>query len=721
MYVPASVVRMAVNILFADTVNVKITWTSPNSTIFITNAGVRRTMDVCSRIVRRPLLLAIAAAVVLSACVALITAESDGSDAADNPTGRAGNDLEWEYKTSTGTLRISGTGPMWDFDMGGMYGLPGWRNYTVNTVTISEGVTTVGKNAFTQPSIAKVTLPSTVVEIHSYSFSNTSLTRVTLPAGLKTIGEYAFVGTQISSLTLPEGIEYIGEAAFAETNITSLTIPASLRLLGPQCFRNTNITSLTIPSTMKSVSQMAFSSSPISNLTIEEGVETIEGAAFSNIMIRDLVIPDSITRLDTGAFSSCQNLASVRLGAGMKELNGGVFNGCSSLQNVVLGENITKLDRCLFSGCPNLKRFNITATVNYLVTDKESNGNPFTNSSLVEITVDPKNKYYESFEGVLFTKSMGSLVAYPPGKEADSYTIPACVFSVEDYAFYGVKMDTIIIPDSVVSIGRRAINVNTLVVPDNVSQIDYQGISAEHITIGDGIRQVTAEMFGVGLKVLILGANVGTIGEDMKRINSLEEVLISNRNKVLTSLGGIVYDKNVRNLILVPAAMEGTYMMPNTVEYISAECFCYVKFTHITLSDNLKAIGGAAFRDNKYITSIKIPSKVISIGGEAFSGCTNLEMVYFETPIKPSMGYHTFYLGDVHNWGNIRVYSTLPEGFMDRYAGKFTKVEYYDSEEGEPSLLEETLSNPLYVVIIVTVFSASLVVAERYISRRRKL
>ena len=57
---------------------------------------------------------------------------------------------------------------------------------------------------------------------------------------------------------------------------------------------------------------------------------------------------------------------------------------------------------------------------------------------------------------------------------------------------------------------------------------------------------------------------------------------------------------------------------------------------------------------------------------------------------------------------------------MDRYAGKFTKIEYFDSEEGEKSLMEKALANPVYIVIIVMVASILLVVGERYISKRRQ-
>ena len=675
-------------------------------------------MDVCEGTLFHrvaPMLIVFAAFALL---VLFLSFATDDSDAAES--GRAGNDVDWSYSSTSGTLRITGTGAMWDFSLGGAYGLPGWRDLSIKSVTISEGVTTVGTQAFANSSVTKVTLPSSMKEIHDRAFADTPLARVNLPANLKSVDSYAFCNTNITSITLPEGLQRVGECAFAGTNISSLSIPSSLSSLGAQCFRNTQISNLVIPSTLKSVSQMAFSSTPIQSLIIEEGVLEIYDSAFSNTGIWTLNIPDSVRSIGSYAFGSCKNLMSVTFGAGLTKFPSGIFNDCSSLRSITMGSNMTTLSRGLFSGCTSLTEFYIPARVTALEISPDTRGNAFYGSNIENITVDPANRYFESYDGVLFTKSMGTLVAYPPGRALTSYTIPDSVFSLEDYAFLNARLESLIIPNSVVSIGKGCISIDVLEIPDSVSMIDRDGVSARILTIGDGITELYAYMIGPGIQELKLGAGVSTLGEDLKELGYLREVEVSNRNQTFASLGGIVYDKNIRSIVLIPKAMTGTYVMPNSVEYISAEAFVGIRFTHIVLSENLKAIGGAAFKENQYIRSIKIPASVISIAGEAFYNCRNLEVVYFECSVKPAMGYRSFYIGDAYNWGELRVYSTLPDGFLDRYAGKFTKVEYYNSEGGAPSLLEEALGNPVYFVAIVLAISASLVVAERYISKRRQ-
>ncbi|MBR7123907.1 MAG: leucine-rich repeat domain-containing protein [Candidatus Methanomethylophilaceae archaeon] len=678
-------------------------------------------MDVYANSIGRQRVPVIAAVVVLVVIAALILSISDSSDADITTSGKAGDDAEWNYNTSTKTLKISGTGDMWEFSLGSTYGVAGWADLDITRVNISEGITSISKGAFSNHNVSRVQLPSTLKVIGESAFDNTPLSSVKLPSNLKTIGSYAFYNTQISDISLPDSLESIGEAAFAHTEISSLKIPSTLKGFGTMSFMQCKITSITIPGTITSIPDGVFSGNPITYLKLEEGVEKVGANTFSKALIDRLSFPASLKELASYAFSDCPNLVTVTLGEGMKKLNGSVFYNCNNLSEVILGSNITTLDRNLFNGCPSLKYFKLSENISYLVTDRESSGNASTGSSLETIDVDPDNRYFESYDGVLFTKSLGSLVAYPPGRTDATYTIPDAVFSVEDYAFWGTKVRDITIPNTVVSLGRMSIAVDTLVIPDSVASIAEKGISAKHLTIGGGIKSFGASLlYGGSLQTLVIGERVGTINEDLKNLSNLEYIEVSNKNNSYASIGGIVYDKNIRNLVVIPAAMTGDYIMPNTVEYISAESFTHTKFKNVTLSENLKAIGGAAFRNNLNITSIKIPASVISIGGEAFSGCLNLEMVYFECSVVPSMGYHTFYLGSVDNWGSLRVYSTLADGFMDRYAGKFTKIEYFDSEEGEKSLMEKALANPVYIVIIVVVASILLVVGERYISKRRQ-
>ncbi|MDE7394911.1 MAG: leucine-rich repeat domain-containing protein [Clostridiales bacterium] len=62
------------------------------------------------------------------------------------------------------------------------------------TLTLGEGVKTIGSNAFQYCKATQVTLPSTLTLIGQYAFAESDLTAVTIPANVTRIGEYAFFG-----------------------------------------------------------------------------------------------------------------------------------------------------------------------------------------------------------------------------------------------------------------------------------------------------------------------------------------------------------------------------------------------------------------------------------------------------------------------------------------------------------------------------------------------
>jgi len=96
-------------------------------------------------------------------------------------------------------------------------------------------------------------------------------------------------------------------------------------------------------------------------------------------------------------------------------------------------------------------------------------------TELMSITVDMLDPNYTSRDGVLFDKEQHTLVQYPSGK-VGSYSIPASVSRVGDFAFYGSdKLTSVILPSSVTSIGPGAFSsctgLRSLYIGDGVTSI----------------------------------------------------------------------------------------------------------------------------------------------------------------------------------------------------------------------------------------------------------
>lgn len=117
-------------------------------------------------------------------------------------TGFCGPSVKFNLDTTTGVLKIEGSGNMNDYRWS--YREPDWFYYRehIKTIEISNTVTSIGNSAF-----------------HDLS----ALTSVTIPNSIGFIGEYAFLGCDnLKELVLGEGLRSIGDNAFLNTSIESI-------------------------------------------------------------------------------------------------------------------------------------------------------------------------------------------------------------------------------------------------------------------------------------------------------------------------------------------------------------------------------------------------------------------------------------------------------------------------------------------------------------------
>ena len=132
---------------------------------------------------------------------------------ADTYTGTTG-DCTYTLDTSAGTLVISGTGAMADYSSSSSVPWNSYRSY-VKTVTIEDGVTSIGDYAF-----------SGCYNLTSITFGDNS--------ALTSIGNSAFKScTSLTSITIPNSVTNIGSSAFywcsSLTSVTSLaTTPPTI-------------------------------------------------------------------------------------------------------------------------------------------------------------------------------------------------------------------------------------------------------------------------------------------------------------------------------------------------------------------------------------------------------------------------------------------------------------------------------------------------------------
>ena len=220
-----------------------------------------------------------------------------GPGVTGSDSGRCGANAMWTLDAS-GTLTISGTGAMYNYDFIGDRNPAPWcadgLNNRVRTVVVKKGITELGYTAFGEcHQLEKVTLPSGLKRIGSCAFiSCYNLPELTIPATVTTIESNAFTNCDsIETLTLPGGLKKIGDAACSQMyRLSSVTLGKGITHLSPYMFNMCyELTSVTIPEGVTDIGSCAFRyCESLQTLRLPASLKTVGEAASSGTSIADV-------------------------------------------------------------------------------------------------------------------------------------------------------------------------------------------------------------------------------------------------------------------------------------------------------------------------------------------------------------------------------------------------------------------------------------------------
>lgn len=233
----------------------------------------------------------------------------------------------------------------------------------------------------------------------------------------------------------------------------------------------------------------------------DDGTVTITGG---NIVTPKLEIPaelegKKVSAIGMNAFTGNNVITDLVIPEGVTTLNWYSFNTCKNLETVTLPDSLEFIDSWAFERCSKLKTINVPANVTRI------NGGAFAqNSSMTSITCDPANKNYVSVDGVLFTKDMKELVAYPGGIQG-GYTVPATVNHIGDAAFYGaLGLDSVTILGNLDFIGFEAFaecsKLTDVAIRDGVNYVGYWAFRGcdgiKTLTVPQSVTNIGNQAFG---------------------------------------------------------------------------------------------------------------------------------------------------------------------------------------------------------------------------------
>ncbi len=599
-------------------------------------------------------------------------------------SGTCGDNLTWTFDESTGELVISGTGDMWEE--------PNWPS-GIRTVKISEGVTGIGKRAFSGSSLECVTISDSVINIGEGAFYNSrKLRNVTIGSGVTSIADNAFVLCfGLKNIT----VDFSNTAYSSDENgvlfnkdktvlvcypkgdpRTSYEIPESVTIIGPVAFEDCrNLTNVTIPASVTSIGDSAF---------------------IQCYNLESVIIPDSVTTIENAAFLACPGMEYIHIPSSVTTLGNNIIlsdadkaDGIESIKNDLETATDEELAEYAQMGMTKEVVANWKPTT-LICSDSENsaaktfaaeNGNQFEvcnghdSGDTPDVPDNPENP--DLITGVCgdnltwtFDESTGKLVISGTGDMWDwngsdmpwyayrtsikTITLPDSLTNIGDYAFaFCENLASIEIPDSVTSIGEAAfrycLNLASITLPDSVTNIGRCAFldctSLASIEIPYGVINIDEGAFAccINLTSIILPDSITSIGDyAFVYCTALLNIEIPDS---VTSIGdGVFADcSNLKDAVIGDGLTSISFRMfkecekltnvtiGESVTSIGSEAFdtCY-KFSNVTIPDGVTSIGERAFYGCVNLSSVTIPDSVTSIGDNAFNTC--LEMDYIHIP-----------------------------------------------------------------------------------------
>jgi hypothetical protein len=530
--------------------------------------------------------------------------------------------------------------------------------------TIPSSVTRVGDSAFNGCyNLYNVTIPTNVLSIGEQAFFNcTSLDPVMIPESVTNIGAGAFAGcSSLLNLVVASGNLFYSSADSVLTDkslTTLLAFPGGLNgqyiarlggLMGPGLY--------SIPNSIISIGDYAFYDSKLTNVVIPDNVANIGDYAFYySPGLTNLIIPNSVTNIGSNAFFFCFGLNNVTLGSGVISIGDNAFYNCASLTNVtmtnsvisigddafsectyltnlIIPDSVTSIGDSAFSDCPSLTSITIPNSVTAI------GDGAFLGCSLAAFNVGAGNPAYSSVAGVLFNKSLTTLVEYPENRIGRAYKVPSGVIFIGDNAFNGCTiLANVTIPDGVATIGDYAFSdssVTNVTMPNTITSIgDYAFFNSPlfSVKIPVGVASIGDDAFSATpLSVVTIPDTVTNIGEDaFDGSGGLEAINVNSNNPTYTSVAGVLFDKGQTTLIKYPPGRVATsYAIPSGVAVIYDDAFSYCSgLTEVTIPDSVTNIGEGAFLDAG-VTSAYFQGNVPTADTSVFSGDTNATAYYY--------------------------------------------------------------------------------------------
>lgn len=330
--------------------------------------------------------------------------------------------------------------------------------YDVNklrALVIPESVKTIGKNAFENSSILEVkVLPSTTPKVTD-NISGLDQSLVRLFVHEKDYSTY-FIAN------------YWGD--FKNIFVLENT-------LSPDNLINVEVAG-TLPSYIGFGNQLKYNSLRLSGKLNGDDIRYLREMAGRDVngketagVLTDLDFSQALIVKGGNCYYKKSEYSSGKLTTADNVIGESMFEGCK-FTNLAISESTTNIGEKALYGCP-LTTFRLPSA-----TQSITMSTFYGMFNLKEFAVDNENSKYKSIDNVLFTKDGKTLLLYPYAKEGEKYKIPETVTTIEEQAFGGSHLKTIIANEGLKKIETLAFNnlgsLEAISLPSTLERIGHR-------------------------------------------------------------------------------------------------------------------------------------------------------------------------------------------------------------------------------------------------------
>ena len=448
----------------------------------------------------------------------------------------------------------------------------------------------------------------------------------------------------------------------------------------------------------------------IETVVISEGAESIgEYAFFECTGLKNVTIPSTVKTINEGAFYKCSGLTSpqpeksddeivdsITIPYGVTSIGDEVFAHCTGLKKVTIPGSVKSIGERAFSDC-------------HISTEESEDG---TERGLEKVVIENG------------TETIGK-EAFNGSKKLNDIILPDSVTSIGENAFqytglyyewFDGNEDVLYINNHLISVYQGTANEcniksGTKTIADSAF---FACGSLPGITIPDSVTSIGNRAFKDcnSLKSITIPKRVTTIGNcAFYTCYDLQSIEVDSGNPEYCSENGVLYNKEKTEIIRFPKEKtEVSFAIPKSVTKIADGAFEYCKnLTNVTIPNDMTSIGNNAFESCSGLTNITIPKSVTSIGDRAFSECSKLTSIIIPDGVL-RIGESSFFkcssLKDITIPNSVLIIDT--DAFKD--CMKLKQVYYIGSKDDWNN---EVIGNGKYVLTNVGITCLSGISAKR--------